>query len=421
MPRHPLPLLRGSMLLACFALAGTPLLAQEASEANKAKEASEKPSEDAFPVTAPELRQGRRFDPGATMTARAEGAPAQLDALVSYRGQWNVRRTAYNSEGMATHTALCLAEVTYVNRGHGFLEQLHCDDFDGLGNSLDTLALLAFSPTHDHWVWGEASSFTESAQMAHGPHASPLVLHDAQRRRGTPRMVFVRHTFRGLVDASPEDGADPAMEDSFEILTEESEYAPGDWQPVVARTYTRRKPREDFFAPASELGSAAPGRPPEAREFDFLLGRWNATHQLTPPNGQTLRWKSTSTAVYALNGHAVMEFDWFDTDPNLPDAATTILRIYNRAQRRWESLYLPNRGNNLLYFGGRKEGDRIVLYPFQADTATGPISRFVFHDFGQGTDKPASRDSYKWYSESSTDRGESFQKAWIIDVERQAP
>jgi|GEM_PF-1902764 len=405
-PRLPLVV---SLLALGLAFAVQPSLAQDTGEAPESAPETQRMETQRMqereppkaPETTPELRNGRRFDPGATRTSRAEGAPAQLDALAFYRGQWDVHRTVFDAEGEPTHTASCLAEVTYLNRGHGLFEQLHCVDFDGEGHSLDTVALLAFSLTHDRWVWGEASSFTESIQVADGRDATPLVLHEARRRGGTPRQVFLRHSFRKVTDSG------------FELATEESEYEPGDWKPVVTKSYTRREPREDFFAPAGELGSPAPDLPPEARQFDFLLGRRTSTHELTPPNGQTLRWRSHSTAVHVLDGHAVMEFDWFDADPNLPDAATTILRIYNRAQRRWESLFLPNRGNNLLYFGGRKEGDRIVLYPFETDTGSGNISRFIFHDID--------KDTYKWFAEGSSDRGKTFQKRWIIEVARESP
>ena len=80
--------------------------------------------------------------------------------------------------------------------------------------------------------------------------------------------------------------------------------------------------------------------------------------------------------------------------------------------RRWESLYMANRGNGALFFGGQDEGDRIVLGLFETNLDFGPMIRFVFHDI-QG-------DEYHWYSESSTDRGQTWTKTWIIDVTRQA-
>ena len=116
------------------------------------------------------------------------------------------------------------------------------------------------------------------------------------------------------------------------------------------------------------------------------------------------------TAVYALNGHAILEHNWYDVDPNVPDAATTIVRIYNRAMRRWESLYLDNRGHSQLFFGGAKDGDKVILHNFEANTTSPLIPRYVFHDIA--------KDSYAWYAENSTDRGKTFNQTWGITFAR---
>ena len=74
---------------------------------------------------------------------------------------------------------------------------------------------------------------------------------------------------------------------------------------------------------------------------------------------------------------------------------------------RLPSLVFSNRFNSVLRFGGRQEGDRIVLTNFAADS-TGTLNRYVFYEIGEK--------GYRWYAESSTDRGETFTKTWTIDV-----
>lgn len=106
----------------------------------------------------------------------------------------------------------------------------------------------------------------------------------------------------------------------------------------------------------------------------------------------------------------ILDGSWMNVDPNLPDAATTILRIYKRQMRQWESMYTTNRGNGILYFGGVQEGDRIVLHNFDSDTSFSPISYWIFHDI-QG-------DSYSWHAETSRDRGKTFQDTWKIEATR---
>ncbi|MCB0280051.1 MAG: hypothetical protein KDD94_11130, partial [Calditrichaeota bacterium] len=157
-------------------------------------------------------------------------------------------------------------------------------------------------------------------------------------------------------------------------------------------------------------GRAAEGLPAEARQFDFLIGAYDAQQEFLRPNANSIKFPSTTTAVYALNGSAILEFSWYNVDPSLPNASTSIIRIYNRAMRRWESLFMTNRGNGNLFFGGYKESDRIILTLFEHNTSDPRISRFVFHS--------VEKDSYKWYGENSSDHGKSYQKFWIIEMKK---
>ena len=50
---------------------------------------------------------------------------------------------------------------------------------------------------------------------------------------------------------------------------------------------------------------------------------------------------------------------------------------------------------------------------FSANTADIPINYWTFHDIGQ--------DAYGWYANTSRDRGESFEKTWIIKAKRRDP
>ncbi len=343
-------------------------------------------------------RDGQRFDPGATMTARSPAAPPALDRMAFFTGQWDVAYQTFQPDG-ASSTASGFARVTYVNRGHGFLERFHCDDFDGDGHALDTATLLAFNTTAQAWNMGVMNHFTENAALYHGDFdGDALVLKNAVRQGGGATLTHYRATFKH----TPPDG--------FVFDLETSTDDGNTWTPTLRKTYTRRAPTDDFMAASSTYGAAAPGLPEEARRFDFLIGTWDALQEIALPNGQTVQFPSITTAVYALNGHAILEYGWYDVDPQWPESATTILRIYNRAMRRWECLYMTNRGNGILYFGGVLEGDRLVLHLFETHTAAPSFSYFVFHDI-----EP---DRYRWYAETTTDRGATFRKTWLIDVTR---
>ncbi len=341
---------------------------------------------------------GRRSDPGAGMTSRAPGAPEPLERLAGRLGQWRIERVRPAADGSEEVTG-CDGEVTFFNRGHGLMERLHCPAGDG-GDAFDRIALLVFDAGTALWVLGEADSWTESVRLASGElDGEALVLIDADRPSGGSRLVHRRIT------------AEPTAT-GWEVRREVSSDGQRSWELRSLERWRRREPTAGFMAARSELGAPDPSLPDEARAFDFLVGHWTMSHAMTFPNGQTVQWTSTTEAVHVLGGRAVMEFDWFDADPNLPDAATTIVRVYNRAMRRWECLYAANRAGTLLHFGGRQEGDRIVLHSFATDSSAPSIPRYVFHGIGD--------DAYHWYAETSFDRGATFTKSWIIDARRVA-
>lgn len=168
--------------------------------------------------------------------------------------------------------------------------------------------------------------------------------------------------------------------------------------------------KSDFLNNENSFGQPAIGRPNEAAQFDFLIGEWTAYQQIQLAPEQWAKFPSNSTAVYVLNGQAVMEHNWYNVDSSLPEAATTIVLIYNRAMRRWECMYLTNRFNSILYFGGVTEGDEIILTPFDTDNSLLSISYFTFYDIDE--------DSYQWHARTSNDRGETFTRTWTINSVR---
>lgn len=348
-------------------------------------------------TSADALRDGRRFDTGRTMTSRAAGAPEQLDRAAFMPGQWDVTYTVTMDDTL--YMAHGTAEITYMNRGHAYLERFYCADFNGSGQELSTMAFLMYNPASEQWLMSVANSYTENIAMYNGSFNSEddLVLANVLRRLGGANLTYYRSTVHR------------ESNDRF-VVELASSNDQSDWTPLVVKTYARRAPSPDFMAHADDYGSPAPGLPEEARQFDFLVGEWDMANEMTFPDGREVKFPANGTGVYAMNGHAIMEYSWYDVDTNLPDAATTIVRIYNRHMRRWECMYSANRFNGILYFGGAKEGDKIVLHRFDAHAADIPISYWTFHSIGE--------DSYGWYADTSRDRGQTFAKTWIISATR---
>ena len=351
-----------------------------------------------LPLTAwSDSRDGTRFDPAATMTARAETAPEELDTVAWMRGHWSVEYTRHVRDD-SSYTATGRADITYMNRGHAFLERLHCPAFDGNGHDLNTLSFLVYNATLQTWGLGVADSWRENIAIYNGDfQGDALVLRNSIRRNGNLTLTDYRLVVQRKND------------DAFEALltrsTDGKEYAA-----FVTIQYTRLDKDDGLFTASNGTGEAAPDLPEQARQFDFLLGEWDLQHDMTFPNGRKAQWPAYGSATFMMDGHCVMEYASYDVDPRLPDAATTIVRLWNRQMRRWESMFSTNRANGILYFGGVLEGDRIVLHQFGADASDVPISEWTFHSW--------KADSYGWYANTSRDRGDTWAKTWIIEAAR---
>ncbi len=352
-------------------------------------------------------RDGKRWDQGATMTKRSDNAPAELDKLMWMLGTWKVEMS-WTPDDTTSVSSNGYAEITFLNRGYGFMERFQGSDFDGQGNDLATLSFVTFNPGAKRWAWGIADSHREDIVVFDGNSgvggdevdASIELSNTIRGGGGTTRseqVLRLRRVAPGQLEMHLEVRS-PLPDGNHSVRTQ--------WR----RTYSKVSGRGQMLPAGSGVGSAAPDLPAEAREFDFFIGEFDETHWRVQPTGQELNWKQNGTAVRALNGHAVMEHAWFDTDPSLPDAATSIIRIYNQSTRTWECLYFSNRFPSLLYFGGVREGDRMIMHGFDRNTASGPLNYWIFHSIEE--------EGYAWHFDQSADRGKTWSKVWTIDAKR---
>ena len=334
---------------------------------------------------------------GMRILKKNSRAHEKLDDMKGILGQWDVAVSIYPTDS-TSYKSTGTADISYMNRGYAYMSRLHFPAFDESGNEANMMQFLTYAPFTNNWVMGEANSHSESISMYNGDLADgKLLLSTAVRRNGGTLVVYSQIAYELHTPKK------------FSMSLQTATSPKGPWRTVMEQVYTRRQKSAAFMATQAGIGEPAPTRPAETAEFDFLLGEWNAAHQINL-NGQWIQYATNATAVHVLNGNAILEHSWFNTDPNLPEAATSIVRLYNRSMRRWESLYLANRGNSPLFFGGQKEGDDIVLHNFESTTSSGPIPKYVFHDI--------TADTYAWYAESSTDRGHTFEKRWIINFDR---
>ena len=343
-------------------------------------------------------QDGFLFDPGVAMENPAEGAAPETARLSLLWGSWNVEVATPIRGTRELRRQVGVARFSWMNRGHAMMERLYLEPGEETAE-VHLQAFHAYAPGSTTWGIGEVSSETLAVQVFHGGfQEDELISHRAYTSKGGLGTTLQRRTL-----TFQEDG-------SFVLLVASSTDLGENYLVDHRRHYTPQA-EETFPQPSHEtLGTPTPSSFPEARQFDFLLGTFDATHWIKFPNGQELQWKTDATAVHALGGHAILEFSSFDTDPNLPDAATSILRVFNPAQRRWESLYLTNRGNSLLHFGGVMEGDSIVLHGFDVDATAPNYAQWIFFD--------TQADRYRWKATRSADRGNTFDTTWTIDFQR---
>ena len=344
-------------------------------------------------VAAQPERDGQLFDQGRNMQSKSTLAHEDLDKMKSLLGQWDVVVTTHQTDS-STSSSEGMADISYMNRGYAYMSRVHIPAYDDEGNEANFIQFLTFNPPNAMWAMGEANSYTESISLYNGDfQGQDLVLTTGVRQGGGLLLTLYRvvYAFSG--------------ENSFSITLSSSTDHGIHWASQMEQVYSRREFASDFMVPREDTGKPSPDRPAETEQFDFLIGEWSAAHKINQ-NGQWIQFATNATAVYAMNGHAILEHSWFNVDPNLPDAATSIIRLYNRSMRRWESLYLNNRNNSPLFFGGQKEGDTLVLHNFETNTSNSLLPRYIFHDISEKT--------YAWYAENSTDRGNTFNKTWTI-------
>lgn len=340
------------------------------------------------------LRDGNIFDKGLSLEMESASTNPELKKLRPLIGNWNVKIRKATSDS-TVHESNGIAFFYYQNRGHSVAEKVHVQNYDGEENELNTITFYAFNLAAKRWNIGIANSYSESVSIFDGAEDNgKLILKNAVRSNGGVDIIEKRLT------------VDYTSKNLIKTLLETSVLHSNNWKIMEERTYTANKEIDQSFFYNESFGTAQPNRVPESAEFDFLIGDWTAHQEFTFPNGQTAKWPSNGSGVYVLNGNAVMEHNWYEVDSSLPEAATTIVRLYNRVERRWECLYLTNRFNSMLYFGGRKEGDKIILTFFNSDNSKPSFSYFTFYDI--------EKDKFSWFAQSSTDRGKTFSTNWKI-------
>ena len=195
--------------------------------------------------------------------------------------------------------------------------------------------------------------------------------------------------------------------------------APGAARSLVRMTTTqcRRRISRAAFAAAIAIAAwpvqgaraadtAAPCSAPEARQFDFWLGDWDAAW--VSNDGKPAR--GTNRVEKILDGCVVAEaFDEADPDQPLHGRSYS---VWDAKAKLWRQTWVDNSGGYLDFAGGL-EGDRMILRR-NATLADGRRTqqRMIFYSIAG--------DRFDWDWERSTDGGRSWELTWRIRYTRRA-
>jgi hypothetical protein len=149
--------------------------------------------------------------------------------------------------------------------------------------------------------------------------------------------------------------------------------------------------------------SNPPCSTPEARQFDFWVGEWNAF------------WKDSlrgSNRIEKMFGNCTIQENFIDPKTNYLGKSWS---VYNSNYKIWQQTWVDNNGGYIHLTGGMVS-DSMILKTMEQNvpsnvSPTGKIlSRMVYYNI-----KP---NSFDWSWEASTDGGLNWTPRWQIHYER---
>ena len=137
---------------------------------------------------------------------------------------------------------------------------------------------------------------------------------------------------------------------------------------------------------------------PEARQFDFWIGDWDATW------GEDQR--GTNRVRSILEDAVILEN--FDGTPGTPLRGMSV-STYNAAIGKWQQTWVDNQAS-YLDFVGEWQGDRMALQRAATIDGRRCLQRMVWYNIAL--------DQFDWNWERSDDDGQTWHVLWKIHYSR---
>jgi hypothetical protein len=152
------------------------------------------------------------------------------------------------------------------------------------------------------------------------------------------------------------------------------------------------------FAEDNDSDTQKPCTQPEAAQFDFWVGKWNATW------GDSAQGTNNITKI--LDGCVILE--QFDGTPGTPLKGMSV-STYNPRMGQWQQTWVDNSGSYLDFVGGM-EGNKMILSRRFTKEGKPIAQRMVFENI---TDN-----SFDWRWERSTGNDSPWEVLWKIHYTR---
>ena len=158
-----------------------------------------------------------------------------------------------------------------------------------------------------------------------------------------------------------------------------------------------------FAFSISHSQNQKPCSAPEASQFDFWIGEWDASW------GDTLKGHNKIEKLY---GNCTVHENF--TDPKLNFLGQS-WSVYNANYKIWQQTWVDNNGGYIHLTGGMK-GDSMILATDErnvpvSNSATGKLkNRMVYYNI--------KKDAFDWSWEASTDGGKTWKSNWLIHYKR---
>jgi len=161
------------------------------------------------------------------------------------------------------------------------------------------------------------------------------------------------------------------------------------------------------FAAAAAAAPPKPCSSPEAAQFDFWLGDWDASW---PAAAGSPAGTGTNRIEKILDG-CVVEEHFAAAGPS-PLVGRSLSVFIPRAGK-WKQTWVDNQGGYLDFTGGMEGSERVLSREGKGPDGKSRLQRMVFLNI--------SKDSFDWRWEVSADGGATWKLVWPIHYVRRQP